>query len=239
MRLFTWNINHRSRPKVIPNLLVEAIGALAVDVVVLTEYVPGTAHTKFLMDLASIGLEHNFVSTYTPKENHILIASKNKLREGSIIAPRIAPSVPSNSLHVHQTSTSIEILGIRVPDYSKQPNIKRKCWDWILTTADEVLGRPFIILGDFNTDARYSKARCGDRIGALICMGWQHAMPLAGSSYWTPRGTGVCIDHAFLTKHFVINHAEYVKEHNGYLFAGKEHTALSDHAGLLIDVGIR
>lgn len=236
MRLFTWNINHRARPKLISNLLLEAVNSLCVDVLVLTEYVPGTTHGKFLTDLASIGLEYICVSSYTQKENHILIASKNKLKEGSIIAPRIAPSVPSNVLHVYHTISSIDILGIRIPDYSKQPDIKRKCWDWILKIANEVRDRPFILLGDFNTDPNYSKAKCGDRIESLVQMGWQHAKPLVGSSYWTPRGTGVCIDHAFVSKHFIVLNAEYVIEHSGYIFSGNGQTTLSDHAGLLIDV---
>ena len=61
-----------------------------------------------------------------------------------------------------------EILGLRIPDYSKQPKFKRACWDWIIETATTVKDRPFVLIGDFNADPDDLDALCGDCPGRLI-----------------------------------------------------------------------
>ena len=51
MKLITWNLNHRMRPKLIPDLVPEAIRALGPDLIVLTEYVRGPSHDSFIARL--------------------------------------------------------------------------------------------------------------------------------------------------------------------------------------------
>ena len=46
----------------------------------------------------------------------------------------------------------------------------------------------------------------------------------------------MCIGHAFVSRHFVVERAAYVTRAGQYVFAGKEAGALSDHAMLSIDV---
>ncbi len=150
--------------------------------------------------------------------------------------PDIAPSVPSNVLHVRPPEQGLEILGIRVPDYSKAPKTKRACWDWILQSAKDVQDRPFVIIGDFNTDPKYPRNRCGDCVGRLVESGRQLGSPPDGSSFWNLNGHAVCIGHAFVSRHFVVERAAYVTRAGQYVFAGKEAGALSDHAMLSIDV---
>ena len=60
--------------------------------------------------------------------------------------------------------------------------------------------RPFVMIGDFNTDPNYSPSRCGDCIKRLVDDGWQLATPAGGSSFWTLNGNAVCIDHAFVSR---------------------------------------
>src|SRR5690242_6978846 len=116
MRLITWNVNHRARAKAIPPRLAEMIVSLEPDLVVLAEF-----RRSFLAQLAGRGLPNWLVSRVTPRgENHVLIASRTPIVPGAIEAPAIAPSVPSNVLHVISPHEGIEILGLRVPDYSKQ-----------------------------------------------------------------------------------------------------------------------
>lgn len=239
MVLITWNVNHRARPKPVPALVAEAIASLRPDVAVLTEYVPGPSHMAFLEGLAFIGLEHALVSPQAPKENQVLVASRSPMEAGTIKAPHIAPSVPSNVLHVQLTLAGLEILGVRIPDYGKQLPIKRQCWDWIITTAKELRERPSVILGDFNTDPKYPLAKCGDRISMLANDGWEHAVPLDGASYWTLRGQGVRIDHAFVSRHFAVRCARYVSRNGPYALGGRNGKALSDHAALLVDIAPR
>jgi endonuclease/exonuclease/phosphatase family metal-dependent hydrolase len=236
VRIITWNINHRIREKAVPDQMIEAIVLLGPDVIVLTEYVHGTTRTGFLAKLAKHGFGHWLVSDPRPRENHVLIAARSALEPGPIRAPEIAPSVPSNALHVRLPDQGLEVLGIRVPDYGKAPQTKRACWDWILQTAKDVQDRPFVMIGDFNTDATYPRSQCGDRIGRLVGSGWQLASPPDGSSFWTLGGHAVRIDHAFVSRHLVVEGAAYVTRLAQYVFAGKEAGALSDHAVLSIDI---
>jgi len=163
MKIVAWNINHRIREKVIPDQMTEAIVSLGPDVIVLTEYVHGPSRDLFLARLADHGFCNSLVSACRPKENHVLIAARSALEHGTIRAPEIGASLPSNALHVRLPDEGVEILGLRVPDYS-QPKMKRVCWDWIIETAAAVKDLPFAMIGDFNTDPKYPPSRCGDRI---------------------------------------------------------------------------
>ena len=236
MRLLTWNINHRAKVKRIPPGLTKALAALTPDVVVLTEYVPSPSRAEFLRDLDSIGLKHRCESPYSPGQNHVLIASHHRLEEGSFRAPAIHESVPSNTLHVCLPGDGLEILGVRLPDFSKRPPLRREWWDWILTTACALRDRPFAILGDFNTDPCYPPAKCGDRIATLVAMGWQHATPPEGASYRTPTGRERRLDHCFVSGHFRVQCSSYVWEVGPYVLLGKAAGALSDHAALVVEL---
>jgi endonuclease/exonuclease/phosphatase family metal-dependent hydrolase len=237
MKLLTWNVNHRASRKRIPSLMGEALAWLSPDVIVLTEYVPGPSHENFMAELVAGGFAHMCMSHYTPKENHVFIAARTDLVLGTIKGPPIAPSVPSNVLHVHLKGHGLDIVGLRVPDYSKQPPIRHACWDWLETITRSVREQPFVFMGDFNVDPSYSPNKCGDRIGKLVASGWQHAAPSSGVSYWpVAGGTGKRLDHAFVSKHFVVRNTEYIWESGNYVFAGKTLGAMSDHAALLIEI---
>jgi len=201
--------------------VAEALLALEPDWLILTEYVEHDSHLSFFNCLAESGIRHKLVSDYVPKNNRVVVASRSEIIPGAIRGPAIGESVPSNILHVASPAGDIDVLGVRLPDYSKQPAIRRAWWDWFETTAASLVDRPTIIAGDFNTDAGYSKARCGDRLERLVRAGWQHAAPATGSSYWTLNGLGKRIDHAFVSKHFRILEARYVTESAGHRLVGK------------------
>ncbi|KKH50170.1 endonuclease/exonuclease/phosphatase family protein [Methanosarcina sp. 1.H.A.2.2] len=241
MKLLTWNINHRTCNKKIPYHMAKAIASLTPDVIVLTEYVPGSSHQIFIEQLDSYGFTHHFMSKRALKENQVFIAANTKLECGNILAPtNIDKSLPSNVLHVLLPEKGFNILGLRMPDYSKLPKIKRQCWDWIQKIAEENVDLPFVIMGDFNTDPVDSKAKCGDRINQLRDNGWQHSMPSSGASYWAIRnGSGRRLDHAFVSRHFDVMATEYISESSSYVFAGKKSEAMSDHAVLLIEVNMK
>jgi endonuclease/exonuclease/phosphatase family metal-dependent hydrolase len=234
MRLVTWNLNHRARPRTITPAVTAVVAALAPTVAVFTEYVPGASHQLLLAALSEVGLRHTLMPAFAPKENHVLVASSLALEQGPIRPPAIAPSVPSNALHVCVPEGGFDLLGLRVPDYSRQPRVRHACWKWIEATAHFLVDKPFVLIGDFNADPRYPRSRCGDRIAALVAAGWRHAVG-EGGSYWTPRGHAVNIDHAFVTPHFEVRTAQYVKEIDGIFLAGTL-GAVSDHAALLVTV---
>jgi len=236
MRLVAWNLNHRTRSKPIVPGVAEALLALEPDWLVLTEYVAHESHETFFDRLATAGIHYVCVSEHSAKNNRVVIASRRPLVPGAIQAPAVDEAMPSNALHVACPADGIEILGVRLPDYSKYPPLRRGWWDWLTMTADSVVDRPFIIAGDFNTDAGYPVARCGDRLQRLVDSGWRHAVPAEGSSYWTLNGLGKRIDHAFVSRHFRVADVRYVTESAGQRLVGKPSVALSDHAALALDL---
>ena len=77
MKLLTWNLNHRTRPKPIPDLVPEVIKALSPDLLVLTEYVRGPSHDSFLTCLFDLGLCFTLMSPEANGENSVLIAGRS------------------------------------------------------------------------------------------------------------------------------------------------------------------
>jgi endonuclease/exonuclease/phosphatase family metal-dependent hydrolase len=149
--------------------------------------------------------------------------------------PEIDKALPSNIVHVRLPDADFDVIGLRIPDYSRMSRVRRQCWDWVQKVAAGWLRYPSILIGDFNTDPGYSKARCGPRISAMVDAGWRLAAPESGSSYWTLFGLGKRLDHAFVSSHFNVLTAAYVLEVNGFQLA-RGPGALSDHAALVIDI---
>ena len=59
MKLLTWNINHRTKEKSIPDHMAEAIASLSPDVIVLTEYVHSLSRKTFIEQLTDNGFSYH------------------------------------------------------------------------------------------------------------------------------------------------------------------------------------
>jgi endonuclease/exonuclease/phosphatase family metal-dependent hydrolase len=247
MKFLTWNVNHRTHKKEIPPMMAEALASLSPDIIVLTEYVPGPSHDRFIADLKALGFPHWMLSVPALKQNNILIISQIALEAGGISAPRIhdAPAVPSNVLHVRVPDKCVELLGLRMPAFNDNIKIRKEkrnaWWDWVITTAKKNEKHPFVIVGDFNTDPGYPDADGGVRFSHLQEMGWNHALPASGFSWWgkSKKGEfGKKLDHILLNQYFDIRNAEYITESGQYAFT-KKFEAMSDHAVLLVDAVLK
>ncbi len=238
LRVLGWNLNHRARARAIPAMLVDAIASLQPDVIVLNEYVHGDSRQPFLEQLARRGFPYWQVSRVTPLgENHVLIASRGPVEFGHIQAPALEKSMPSNFLHVILRQDGCEILGLRIPDYSNDPKTKSACWNWINETASTVRDRPFVLIGDFNTDPDDPESLCKGCIGTLTDGGWQMASPAKEeASFWTVKGRPCRLDHAFVSRHFTVLESRYVCDLGVLGSVGRTKGALSDHAILLMDI---
>lgn len=236
MNILAWNVNHRSRERQVPSTMAAAVASLRPDVVALTEYVPGAGHRRFIGELADVGLRYALWTDRVVGQNSLLIAARTPLIRGAWRPTTGDAAFPSNVLHAILPDDGVSVLGVRIPDYSRQPALKRACWDWVQLAADSLRTGPGVIVGDFNTDPSYSPARCGDRIARLVESGWTHVRPAAGASYHGPNGASVCIDHAFVSPGIGAAEARYVIDHGAFAFAGKQGGALSDHAALLVTV---
>jgi len=203
-------------------------------------------------DLKLVGFSDPTISQGSKDENLVFIIAKTHLIEGEIKAPVLTvttrmgktqetTSLPSNVLHVKAPEWGFDILGIRIPDYGKQDRLRRASWDWLLEISSKIKNDPFVILGDFNADRDPSKspAYYGNCIEKLVTDGWQHAQPKTGSNFVTINGGWEKqLDHIFLSRHFTYHSAEYISENDGYVFAGKQPGAMSDHAVLVVDADL-
>jgi hypothetical protein len=177
MRILAWNLNHRARRRRIPEWVVPAIAAHCPHIVVLTEYVEGPGHERFLAGLASIGLNYHNISVTEQAHNQVLIASREPLISGTITGPlSIHPSLPSNLLHVVLEHSGMDVLGFRMPAYIPRNNaLKRETWRWLQGAAAQLQSCRAVIIGDLNTAPGDPESKCGDCLDALIDTGWRHA----------------------------------------------------------------
>jgi len=238
MRVLAWNLNHRAALREIPEWIAAAIASFDPDAVILTEYVEGSDHQRFLAELAARGLVHVLLTARTNKQNQLLIASREPQRRGALTAPAIHPAVPPNALNVVLENSGLHLLGFRMPAFiGPERPLKRGTWEWLLGAAAELRDRPAIIAGDFNTAPGDAVADCGDCLEVLQKSGWHLARPASGYS-WRHAQSGATrqIDHAFLSSSLAAKRAEYSwKFHDLASDAASGKIGLPDHAMLLTD----
>lgn len=128
MRILTWNVNHRTCEKEIPQELVNTISIFAPDILVLTEFVDSGRGAKgrdrFYHNLSTLGLKNHIISsphlrTKNTYENQVLIVSKYSLELGEIIP--VLPTklnkefngIRTNFLHVRLPEKNLEVIGLR------------------------------------------------------------------------------------------------------------------------------
>lgn len=241
MRLLIWNLNHRAARRPIPEWLSVAIARWSADVVVLSEYVEGPDHDRFVGQLQAQGLLHSALTERRNGENQLLIASRAPTRRGHLVAPAIHSSVPSNALHVVVEESGMHMLGCRVPAFTGADarQFKRRTWEWLLHAAEELHDEPSILAGDFNTAPGDSDAKCGDCFQRLLDAGWRWARPSEGFSFRSEnRGSPRQIDHAFVSPALSATYAEYSWEFQSLApDAGSGTVGLPDHAMLVVDLG--
>ena len=144
MKIAAWNVNHRASQKKIPFSIAPAIISTGADVIVFNEFVQcdfKADRLAFYGQLEHAGFTFRILSTPTPKENHILIASRVPVVAGDLVAPTtIQSAVPSNFLHVRCVESKTEIIGLRVPDYSKTTykEVAHEYWTWFSSLTKEI-----------------------------------------------------------------------------------------------------
>lgn len=236
MKVLSWNLNHRAARRAIPDWVVSAIEAEAPDLAILTEYVAGPDHHRFLGGLSAAGLPFVSLSDQVKGENQILIASRESLSSGHLFAPAIHSAVPPNALHVTLNPSRVHCLGFRLPAFKRVDKaFARTTWEWLLKAASELIEYPSIIAGDFNTALEDSVADCGDCLRSLVSDGWSHVQPKGGYSFrHAQTGSERRIDHLFVSPAFVSSGAEYswgFHKYGGDAASGK--VGVPDHAMLL------
>jgi exonuclease III len=238
LRIFTWNVNHRTCRKAISAAFPAGILSLSPDVVVLTEYVKGPDHATFCTALEAGGLAARFHTPIQPgRHNQVLIASRSMATVGTFVPPDTLSHAVSNCLHVSLAGPSLHLLGLRVPMYK---SAKERCsyWDWFETAIQPLFAYPTVIIGDLNADPRRTRGPGADHLRRLAAAGWQLPDPDGPGSYTSANGQMSRLDHALVTPTVTVRTAQYIASANGYLFSGRGPAYLSDHAPLVLDVSV-
>lgn len=239
MLLATWNINNRvGKVRFRPEAAL-AVGALGVDVMVLTEYFPQPQHhDRFCEALANAGLAQQILSP-DPGEraNRVLIASRLPIEYDQFAPPDFDRQFPANIAGIYLPTLGLRVLGVRVPAYvSGQGVMLSRSWGWLEGFAASRRNTPAVIIGDLNTQIASRKAS-GGSLRRLLANGWVRAQPVAGHSYFGHSGARTEIDHLLATTCCTIREARYETSLAGFAFANAP-SALSDHAVLIAEVGL-
>jgi endonuclease/exonuclease/phosphatase family metal-dependent hydrolase len=240
LHLAAWNLNHRTGKKAIPPGVIDAIAALDIDVLVLTEFVDGDHHARFKDALRDIGLKHLAVSVKASRQNQVLMAAREPLaEEGGLPLPGHTESATTNWLHRRLPSLHLEVVGFRAPMYLDADD-RLGYWRQVEEIARIARDRPVIFLGDFRCDPHTDTRPCAALFPRLTADGFNLAQPKGDWSYHAPgkdSREGTRVDHAITTPALRITDARYLYRAGRHTLAGPaigHGDALSDHALLSI-----
>lgn len=113
----TWNINQRSNKKGDnPNLVIDELEKMNLDIICLTEYVKSSNHTEFCESLENLGYSVFVDPRNEILKNEILIAVKNNLAQDTKIKVIPLGELYPNFLHLETKigNDVLHIIGVRV-----------------------------------------------------------------------------------------------------------------------------
>jgi len=240
MKIVSWNLNHRTLEKPIPEMVGIALGSLGADVIILNEFVDGPSRLHFKQQLNDIGYSDITVSDKFPKQNQVLMASRTPQRSGDLSPPDLTVAATGNFLHRKLPDLGIEIVGVRPPAY-KLKSEQEQYWEQLSAIISEAKGRCILFAGDLNADPDNSKYVGGKVLDTLRSDGnWVIPYPEGEWSYISSDGKRSSrIDHAVCSTQLKTLQAQYIYEINDLILAGpKDVDPISDHAVLMVSLSI-
>src|ERR1700722_2322806 len=198
MRLLAWNIRQGGGARLarIANALVYHDA----DILVLSEYRGGEAPVRLLAPLEPLGYRHATALAPPPGRSGVLIAARSAFRDHG----EADGGLPEPYRMVGVEFPAFRLLGIYMPNLlAKVPY-----WETLIAILRETGGHALAV-GDFNTCRPYldeegaidRTAHYMDRMAEIgFCDLWRRRNPeLREYSWFSTRGNGFRIDHAFLS----------------------------------------
>ncbi|MBK1649907.1 endonuclease/exonuclease/phosphatase family protein [Rhabdochromatium marinum] len=235
MLIATWNLNNRVGKQKFHSEAADAAIALDADIVVFTEFFPGSHLASFQTTLEDAGWPYQLISEDTGEiSNRILIVSKFPLERLSLDPPAFDKQFPANLLCTFIPSLDLSLIGVRVPAYygTKTASMLLPSWSWLEETAQALKDQPSIILGDLNVSLKSPKSKGGDHFRRILENDWHRAEPTGRASYFGHGNIRTEIDHIIGTKHCSFFDSQYVEVAGDFTLAGKPNS-ISDHAALV------
>ncbi len=232
MRLLAWNIRQGGGSR-LPRI-VAALERHEADILVLSEYRGGQSATRLLAALDTLGYRHATTLMPPPGGTGVLIAARAPFREDGPINFGIAE--PYRMVGV--AFASFRLIGVYFPNLL----VKIPYWEALIAALLGNCGDAVLAVGDFNTCRPYldeagaidRTAHYMDRIAEIgFCDLWRSRNPAVREFSWfSTRGNGFRIDHAFLSDALAAR-AGTIRYAHEERIAG-----ISDHSPLILELEV-
>ncbi|HVC53646.1 MAG TPA: endonuclease/exonuclease/phosphatase family protein [Stellaceae bacterium] len=232
VRLLAWNIRQGGGTRL--SAIAEAVVRHDADVLVLSEHRGGDAGLRLVEALRRLGYRHTTGPNPPPGRNGVLIAARRKFR----VHRRVSEALPEPYKLVVAEFAGVTVCGVYMP------NLKAKIpyWEALIAALGADAGAAALAIGDFNTCRAYvdeagaidGTAYFMDRIEAIgFCDLWRRRYPEGREySWYSSRGNGFRIDHAFLSPALAATAGAIRYSHDERL------AGISDHSALIVDLRV-
>jgi exodeoxyribonuclease III len=232
VRLLAWNIRHGGGARLAA--ITEALARHEADILIISEYRGGDSASRLRAALAASGYRHQSDLAPPPGKNGVLIAARRPFREHGAVSA----GLPEPYRMVRVEFAGLWLCGIYMPNMlAKVPY-----WEALIAALAAEAGGAALAVGDFNTCRAYvdepgaidATAHFMDKVEAIgFCDLWRRRYPEGREfSWYSTRGNGFRIDHAFLSPALAAQAATVRYSHDERL------AGLSDHSPLILDLGV-
>jgi exonuclease III len=231
LRLVAWNIRQGGGTRLAA--IAAAVARHDADIVVISEYRGGESAARLRAALTTIGYRYASDAAPPPGRNGVLIASRQPFDDDG----PVTGSVPEPHRMVRAYFGGLTVYGVYMP------NLLAKVPYWqalVGALAAGSLSAHALAIGDFNTCRAYvdeagaidATAHFLDEVETIgFCDLWRRRYPDGREfSWYSTRGNGFRIDHAFLSP-ALAGCAGAIRYSHDERLAG-----LSDHSPLILDV---
>jgi len=230
MRLLAWNIRQGGGSRL--PAIVEALARHEADVLVLSEYRGGDSALRLCEALERLGYPHTTGLRPPPGKSGVLVAARRRFRAHAALSE----ALPEPYRPVHVEIGRLSLCGVYMPNLlAKVPY-----WEAVVASLATRIDGHALAIGDFNTCRAYVDEpgaidRCAyflDRVAEVgFCDLWRQRYPESREFSWfSHRGNGFRIDHAFLSPALARRAGPVRYSHDERL------NGLSDHSPLLLDL---
>jgi exodeoxyribonuclease III len=232
MRLLAWNIRQGGGSRL--GRIADALARHEADVLVLSEYRGGASATRLLGALNTLGYAYVTALAPPPRFNGVLIGARRPFLEHS----GIGSGLPEPYRVVSVEFAAFRLIGVYMPNLLA----KIPYWEALITALKCKGGEHALAVGDFNTCRPYldeagaidKTAHYMDSIAETgFCDLWRRRYPAVREYSWfSTRGNGFRIDHAFLSDGLAARAGTIRYSHEERL------AGISDHSPLIVDLEV-
>jgi exodeoxyribonuclease III len=231
MRILAWNIRQGGGSRL--SRIVAALAVYDADVLVISEYRGGESGERLRAALREAGYVHTSAAIPPSGGNGVLIAARHRFDDGGPLEG--AELEPYRIVRAY--FGPMRLYGVYMPNLLK----KVPYWEALIAAlAAEPLAAEAVAIGDFNTCRAYVDEPgaidpCAHFLDAVEAIGfcdlWRRRYPDGREfSWYSTRGNGFRIDHAFLSPALAGRAGGVRYSHDERL------SGLSDHSPLILDI---